>query len=196
MNFEATLIYFLQNNATPFWVAFFRIVSLFGGYLSGLITFLIVFHKNKQRGALFAIAFVGAGFLNYILKRIIQRSRPFDVYNFIQNLGGEDGFSMPSGHSVCAGTIAVFLFYHILKECKQSGLRWLIGVNIVLYSHLIMFSRIFLGAHFLTDTIVGIIIGITFAILVICVYNICRRKIWKGASYKKDGTNFFSNHQE
>ena len=47
---------------------------------------------------------------------------------------------------------------------------------LLLFCLLIALSRMVLGVHYLTDTLAGIIIGIIFAIGIILLYNMLRKK--------------------
>ena len=171
MSFEADLIRFLQTNASNGWITFFQVVTMLGSYLGFLIAFVIIFFKNKSLGIAFALTFAFGCVANFALKLLIARKRPFDEYSFIQNLGGEDGFSMPSGHSVCAGMFATFLIYLLFSQTKNTSTRVWGTICLSLFPVLIGFSRIILGVHYLSDVIVGIILGIIFAILGIWLYN-------------------------
>ena len=113
---------------------------------------------------------------------MIARPRPFETYAFIHNLGNEDGFSMPSGHSMCSGLFATYLIYNLF-QCRRDVATRVIGTSCLsMFAILIAFSRVVLGAHYITDTIIGIIIGITFAILSIWLYNISRKVVKKRSS--------------
>lgn len=176
MDFEVKLIEFLQANASVGWITFFQIVSMFGSYLGFFIVFVLLFIKKRKLSYAFAIAFIVASVINYILKQIIARDRPFVNNEVILNLDNESGFSMPSGHSMCAGLFATFLFYLIIKSSQKRMTKILGGIAVSLFPILIALSRMVLGAHYLSDTIVGIIIGIIFAIISIMLYNIVMKK--------------------
>ncbi|MBQ8444530.1 MAG: phosphatase PAP2 family protein [Clostridia bacterium] len=180
MEFEADIIRFLQTNASAGWINFFQIVTMLGSYLGFIISFIIIFVKNKRLGVVFALTFAVGSVGNYLLKHIIQRDRPFVTYEDIHNYGNEDGYGMPSGHSVCAGLFATFLIYLLFTQTQNKWTRLAGAVCLSLFPFLIAFSRMVLGVHYLSDTIIGIIIGIIVAILGICVYNMCRRKVEKG----------------
>ena len=179
MKFEYEIIKFLQSNASPSWITFFQIATMLGSYLGFLITFIIVFAKNKKLTIALTATFIVASAINHILKAIIARSRPFDSYADIMNFGNEDGFSMPSGHSLCAGIFATYLFYTLLKSTKNKWTLILGSITISLFSLLVMFSRMVLGVHYLTDTILGFILGILFAFTSILLYNYIVKKIKK-----------------
>lgn len=171
MSFEADIIKFLQANATSGWVTVFQIVTMFGSYLGFLVAFVIIFIKNRKLSYCLALTFVAGALVNFALKMIIARPRPFDQYDFIQNLDNESGFSMPSGHSVCGGMFASFLVYHLWKEKKDTLTRTLGTICLTLFPLIVGFSRMVLGVHYLSDVFVGIILGIIFAIVAIWVYN-------------------------
>ncbi len=114
----------------------------------------IIFWKNKSISDFkYVILNVGAGvFVSQILKIAIKRSRP--VWKWIM----QDGFSYPSGH-----TITAFLFYGtlILLVYKKVNGKWKVPL-ILLFLFMILltgFSRIYFGAHYLTDVIASLILG-------------------------------------
>ncbi|MCJ7776334.1 MAG: phosphatase PAP2 family protein, partial [Desulfobulbaceae bacterium] len=63
--------------------------------------------------------------------------------------------SFPSGHSADAFVSGVFLYY-LLKYSKYSKYRFLP----LAYALLIAFSRVIVSAHYLSDAVAGMAIGI------------------------------------
>ena len=176
---EANIIRFLQTNASIGWISFFQFVTLFGSYLGLIIFFAIIFFRDKKLSVVFVVTFVVASVFNQLLKQIIMRDRPFVTYPDIENYGGADGYSMPSGHSVCGGLYATFLFYTILKTSRRKSTKVLCGIFCTLFPLLTAYSRMVLGVHYLSDTLVGIAVGVIFALLAIFLYKfyLKRRKI-------------------
>ncbi len=171
MKFEYDIITFFQANATPGWLAFFQTVTLLGSYLGLLITFIIVFLKNKKLTIPLVLVFIVGSAINFGLKHIIARSRPFDTYSDIVNYGNEDGYSMPSGHSLCAGIFTTFLIYTLFISAKS---KWTLGLGtftIILFPLLVALSRMVLGVHYFTDTLMGLCLGSLFAIISILIFN-------------------------
>ena len=84
-------------------------------------------------------------------KQIIQRDRPFVTHNFIENIGNADDYSMPSGHTATAFSLATSLSLQYPK--------WYIIIPSYLWASAVGYSRMHLGAHYLTDVIVGAIVG-------------------------------------
>ena len=179
MGFEYDIIKFLQANATSQWISFFQTITMLGSFLGFFITFILVFIKNKKLSIALAVTFVVASVFNHFLKAIVSRARPFDTYTDIINYGNEDGFSFPSGHSLCAGMFATFLFYTLMNCTKNKWTIILGGLSLSLLTILIALSRMVLGVHYLTDTIIGIFMGILFAIIGILLYNTLSKKVKK-----------------
>ena len=128
---------------------------------------------------IFTVALLPAGF---IIKLIIHRPRyrylvrtgalPF--YNWWENcanykdyIGGHiDGFpitkedfkSFPSGHSGTGMIMAMFLSYAPIFFNKLKGKEMILFYIGVLWGFTMMFSRILVGAHYLTDTCMGSLI--------------------------------------
>lgn len=181
MKFEADIINFLQTNASIGWITLFQLITTLGSYLGFLIVFCILFFKNRKLSYTFVATFIVASVFNHFLKAVIMRDRPFVTYPSIINYGGEDGYSMPSGHSMCGALFATFIFYLILKSHSTKGTKALGGICCALFAILIAYSRMVLGVHYLTDTIAGIFEGILFAIIGIYVYNLIVKKSKKNA---------------
>lgn len=114
----------------------------------------IIFWKNKSISDFkYVVLNVGIGALVVqILKLVIKRSRP--IWKWIV----QDGFSYPSGH-----TITSFLFYGtlILLVYKKVNNKWKKPLIFMLLTMIILtgFSRIYFGAHYLTDVVASLILG-------------------------------------
>jgi undecaprenyl-diphosphatase len=89
-------------------------------------------------------------FLGGQLKILIGRPRPCQVLEHIHELVGCGGaFSMPSNHAMNSGTAISFLVM------LYPALGWVLWP----FLGLIGLSRVFLGAHYLTDVLVGAGLG-------------------------------------
>lgn len=177
MNFEISIIEFLQSNATIGWIRFFSGLTMLGGALGLVLACIVLWKRGRGLTLALIITFLLAGLINLIVKWIVARPRPFEASENILNLGGEEGFSFPSGHSLSSGVIATFLFYGLMTSKLGKGSKIAGGICICLYPPIIAFSRMVLGVHYLTDTIAGIILGVSLAIVGIKVYNRAVEKI-------------------
>ena len=195
MKFEADIIRFLQGNLNSSWVIIFQIITLFGSVFGFIISFLLIFVKNKKLAFCLLASYLIVQFINKVLKRIIMRDRPFVGYDDIINYGGESGFSMPSGHSVGASLCFVFLIYHISSLNIQKGDKIIYGTSLLFLLFTIVLSRMVLGVHYLTDIICGIIMGILFAIISILLYNVIVKKSRKTKVKRDNERNIISNNK-
>lgn len=177
MDFELKIIEILQANATYGWIKFFLGITMLGGVIGVALGAVILWRRGKGLALWMILTFAIAGLINLFFKYLIARDRPFDACEKILNLAGEDGYSFPSGHSLTAGVIATFLFYGLLSSKQKVGTKIAGGVTICLYPLLIAFSRMVLGAHYLTDTIAGIILGVSLALISIKIYNNMTKKL-------------------
>jgi undecaprenyl-diphosphatase len=96
----------------------------------------------------------------FILKNSFKRNRPTAALeNFVSAVIPSDKFSFPSGHTSAAFMIATLISYFPQPFAD-------LPLILLLYSWatLVGFSRVILGVHFPTDTLVGAILGISVAL--------------------------------
>lgn len=92
------------------------------------------------------------------LKESIRRPRPFTTYPdeiVLRRKAG--GFSFPSGHTSCAFATATAL--------TLSTKKWYVGVPAFAYAGLVGYSRMRLGAHYGSDVLAGILVGVGSSLL-------------------------------
>ena len=138
-----------------------KIITLLGE--KGILFFLLavvlmLFPRFRRTGVcIFGAVCCGVLFTNIILKNQIARPRPFETvdqfrqwWEFI-GAPAEDGFSFPSGHVTAAAA-------GVTSLCLMRGKRWFIpGAIWVL---LMMFSRNYLMAHYPSDVLFALLVGV------------------------------------
>ena len=124
----------------------------------GVILFI---RKNWWRLlSLFLAVGIGQAVLN-ILKVAFQRPRPkTEMFVF--------SYSFPSGHVFSATVIYGFCIYLTFRFIKNAPVKWIVSTLLALLIFLIGFSRIYLGVHWLSDTLAGYVTG--FAWLLFCIF--------------------------
>lgn len=180
MKFEVDIILFLQSGINEQVATVFRIITLFGSWLGLAFALIFLFFKRKSLSYALVLTFFVGGGLNRILKKIIQRPRPFDAFGAILNLDGGDGFSMPSGHACASVILATFIGYWAIKYGKTKATKILVPIICALYAILVCLSRLMLGQHYLTDLIAGSIEGVIVALFGIIVYNFIIKRMTHG----------------
>lgn len=133
---------------------FFRVISHTGdGYLYVLMALIAIVHFDDTSISFLKVALVGFLFeipSFMVLKKLLKRSRPCKVTKQCKPaISPSDEFSMPSGHTAAAFLVAVIVA-HFYSDY---------GIYTYIWATLIGFSRVFLGVHYPTDTIVGAALG-------------------------------------
>lgn len=172
-----------MSNIDPGIDAFFRRVTLLGDskyYLVPLALVLPFIMAARQAIAVgsvrrilswsaSAITFLfvsvaGSGLLNNLIKIIVGRTRPTmwlnpdnwvdgqGIYGFAPfTLGDNKYHSMPSGHADTAFAMALALSFFLPKKAR---------LPLLILASVIAFSRVVITAHFLSDTLLGVLLGL------------------------------------
>ena len=114
-------------------------------------------HKHSARLLLAATA--GSILLNNVLKLYFDRPRP-EVFDRLTHTASS---SFPSGHAMSAtvvyGTVG-YLLARLHKRPWARAVTLLLAVTMIL---LICFSRLYLGVHYPSDVLAGIVIGLAWS---------------------------------
>lgn len=148
----------LVEHRHPFWQAMALAFNNLGGGIFGvfivpLAIIAILFLRRRRAAALyFALASVVSALLVQIIKNTVDRPRPEEI------LVAADFGSFPSGHTANAATMAVALALIL----RRFWIWWAGAAYVVL----MLLSRNYLGAHWLTDTLGGMVLGAGVAVIV------------------------------
>jgi membrane protein DedA with SNARE-associated domain/membrane-associated phospholipid phosphatase len=119
-----------------------------------LIIFLWLAWKRAWRTAAYWLAAIsGASALNTAIKAALHRTRPGELF-----YSGWSAFSFPSGHSTINIVLYGFLAFLIARGGRPAW-RLPVAIGAACLILLIAFSRLYLGAHWLSDVIGGLAFG-------------------------------------
>ena len=157
-NFELEILKWLEGLRTSFLNVLFESITLLGE--EALIILLVValwFAVDKKLAQ--QVFFVTATSLsvNGIIKNFAQVPRPFTKGISCVRVDTATGYSFPSGHTQGFATWSSFFAIKV----KKIWLSVLVGVLITL----VAVSRLYLGAHYPSDVIVAVVLGVSLSAL-------------------------------
>ena len=177
MQWDDQFLLFLQENVrsdvlTPIMTFITRLGDK-GLFWIATAIILCCFKKTRPLGIMAGISLVFSVLINNaILKNLVARPRPY----LPETVGGkglillieeQHDWSFPSGHSGASFAAAVV---YLVKGPKK------LGIPSIILAALIAFSRLYVGVHYPTDVIAGIITGTFCAIISIMIWKIIENK--------------------
>ncbi len=118
---------------------------------------IFLYRRRILDAATLAIVLVGGGLLSTLLKIVFQQERP-QLFSSIIPPPGD--YSFPSGHSLIAFCLYGFFAAWLVLDSPREPWRWLVGLVSLGIAGLVAFSRLYLGVHWPTDVIGGMLIAI------------------------------------
>ncbi|MBO4609180.1 MAG: phosphatase PAP2 family protein [Lachnospiraceae bacterium] len=166
------LIWLQENVRTDVLTPIMKLITHLGD--KGIFWILIAvvmlfFKKTRPLGIMAGIALVFSVLINNVLiKPNVGRIRPYEVVDGLKLLiERQHDPSFPSGHSGASFAAAVVF---LVKGPKK------IGIPAIIMAALIAFSRLYVGVHYPTDVICGIITGTCCAIISFMIWSIVEKK--------------------
>ena len=133
------------------WLGSVAALTLF----STLLAVFFVMRRGWNRLVALVLTMAGGGLLNVLLKHFFHRQRPV----FENPLVTIESFAFPSGHAMGATLLFGLLAVIALRFVRATAARVAIVIAAVSIIALIGLTRIYLGAHFLTDVLAAFAIG-------------------------------------
>jgi len=147
----------LHTHSSPALVRVFEVLTLGGNVivlalLTSAAVLLLLRRRAINDALLVASVALGIEILNAVLKLVFHRPRPELAFVHL------DTYSFPSGHA--AGSAAIYgVLAFVLATRVRGAARVAVVAATVVFVALIGFSRLYLGAHYLSDVLAGLSLG-------------------------------------
>lgn len=132
-------------------------ISLYFLFLGFLFFILFFYKKERTRGVLLILFDIKNHLSVFVLKSFFSVPRPSDTH--IET----SSYAFPSSHTAGISFIVFALFFNLpllVKDKRLHYLIYIVGIALIVF---IGWSRIYLGAHTLPQTIGGALVGIFWA---------------------------------
>ena len=146
-------------HATSFSTAVFRVITQLGATITvvvvGSVVGMVMALRSRRVSPLLFVALVlgGNAAIVNLIKVLVDRARPT-----VSVLTGFTGRSFPSGHSAaaaaCYGTVALLLSLGWTSKHRSAAYGVAVAMAVA-----VACSRVFLGVHWVSDVVAGLMIG-------------------------------------
>lgn len=153
---EADILLWIQEYVrNPALTPLMKTITHFGDYGMFWILMtilLLLYQRTRKIGLTVGAALLGSLLINnVILKNLVARTRPYEVIEGLQLLVDKAvDLSFPSGHTGSSFAAAVVMFKLLPKRY---------GTAAMVLACLIGFSRLYIGIHYPTDVLFGMVSG-------------------------------------
>jgi len=181
----------LSQHRTGWLTTIMRTITTLGSPLgvtitTGLVAAAVCWRTRRLSPVLLAaIVLGGAELLETVTKHLVGRPRP-PLSLRVPGVSAS-GFSFPSGHATLAaagyGLIAVLL----TRYAQRTAARAAVWAGAATAAAAVGFSRLYLGAHWLSDVVAGWLIGAAWLGLVVTTATLLTRRVQAARTVDEDG---------
>jgi len=171
--FDLPVTHFFQSFQPAWLTLFMQGISVIGDtmayFLLVPVVALFLYLRRRRFESLTLVLAMTGNVIQWGLKLLVARPRPSaELVKVLQD--GNHTLSFPSGH-----TLAAIIFYGLLAYFAVTLPRFphkkLVIWTCVIMTILMGISRIYLGAHWLSDVLAGYVLGGIWLVGVIALYN-------------------------
>ena len=170
VRWDVTFARWLHAHADHPLVRFFDVVTLAGNsaVLIAVVAVVAVLYLRGTRAndaVVLVVALGGAALVNALLKLAFQRPRPELAFIHLET------YSFPSGHAAVSAATFTTLAYLTARRRASLVVRVAIGAAATAAIAFVGFSRLYLGAHYLSDVLAGAAFGLSWAFACLLGYT-------------------------
>lgn len=161
------LMFIQEYIRCPLLTDFFVFITRLGD--SGIIwifatIILLCIPKTRSVGIMSAMALTLSLIINNgVIKNLVCRTRPYDAVSDLKLIiERQHDYSFPSGHTASSFVSATVFFRNLPKY---------IGIPALVLACLIAISRLYVGVHYPSDVIAGVVSGIFLAVIAEFIYK-------------------------
>src|SRR6266542_3233073 len=175
---DAQLSTWLHSHGTPSLTSAMIVASSFGSTatvtcIAVALGLYLLWRQRFYWLTAVATSVAGGALLNRLLKYAFHRPRP----HFDDPILKLTSYSFPSGHTMMATVLYGALAAYLLAKTPDRRWRVLIIMSASLLIALVGFSRIYLGAHYLSDVLGAMAEGLAWLSLCLTVvYSVWQRR--------------------
>ncbi len=164
---EVEIVKGVQSISNNFFDIVFWIITKFGeeiAFVFGVLGIYLLY--SKSFAFKYSIIYLISVGINFIVKILVKRPRPYIASSEIENRLPASNYSFPSGHSQGYFVQSTLICLEISKVSKSKLKNITSLIVFLIFGLLVMLSRLYWGQHYLTDVVVGAVFGICIAIII------------------------------
>ncbi len=164
---------------------------------------LLIYPKTRRFGVIAGASLaLEAIITNLIIKNAVARTRPYEAIDGLVNLiEKQKDYSFPSGHTGASFAVAGVLLLialiglpvakeaGIMTRAKTTSSYKFFALLALIYATIIAYSRLYVGVHYPTDVLGGLLLGLGTSVLSYYVYHLVIKKLSVNKANKKANEN-------
>lgn len=185
---DATLSDWLFAHRTPWLDQAMMLISALGDGAertagSIVLAIYLLWRRRARWAVALGVAMISAAILAPVLKNAFHFARPSLLYS------GADAFSFPSGHATSAAALYIVLAWMAARPLPRPwrAVAWAPAVAMIVLTGL---SRIYVGAHWLSDVLAGFALGGVLGVVGVMLASGGKSATANGA--RRDGLAFLA----